>query len=184
MAQSALIEELMEALDGKAIPDGGGGAVSLPTLTNPASASEVFAGEEYIDGDGMKKTGTFTLESELAEQDDLIAQLAAALERKAGPSGAKIETCTVNIVRESLGQIHVGATCIVDGEISYIADSVTATTYTVDNVVCGSFFVVSTQGEISTYGGGYIGTYRSSEVNGYHITANAGETVTIQTRVI
>lgn len=60
----------------------------LPELTNEATASELFADKELIDGKGNKVTGTFTIDSELSEQDDIIAQIQAALEGKAGGATA------------------------------------------------------------------------------------------------
>lgn len=60
-----------------------GGGVELPELTEPAEPEEVFSGKEYIDGEGQKKTGSFSIDAELNEQDSLIAQIANALQDKA-----------------------------------------------------------------------------------------------------
>ena len=57
--------------------------VDLPTLTNPASETEVFEGREIIDGEGNKKVGTFTIDNEVITQTDLITQIATALQTKA-----------------------------------------------------------------------------------------------------
>lgn len=64
--------------------------VDLPTLTSPASTSEVFKDKEYIDENGAKKTGTFNLEPELTEQSDLLEQLEVVLATK-GARGEVIE---------------------------------------------------------------------------------------------
>jgi hypothetical protein len=53
--QSELIEQIVTALEGKA---GGSGGITLPELTDPASASDILSGKEAIDGDGNKITGT------------------------------------------------------------------------------------------------------------------------------
>lgn len=53
--------------------------VELPELTNPANNDEVFLGKEIYDIDGNVRTGTFTIESELTTQNDLIAQLQNAV---------------------------------------------------------------------------------------------------------
>lgn len=62
------------------------GGVELPELNEPAEPGEVFSGQEYIDGDGQKKTGSFTIDEELTEQDSLITQIANALKNKAAGS--------------------------------------------------------------------------------------------------
>lgn len=65
------------------------GGVVLPTLTSPATASELFANKELIDSNGNKVTGTFTIDSELTTQDDLITQIQTALQNKASSSGSE-----------------------------------------------------------------------------------------------
>lgn len=62
------------------------GGVELPELNEPAEPGEVFSGKEYIDGSGQKKTGSFTIDDELTEQDSLISQIANALKNKAAGS--------------------------------------------------------------------------------------------------
>lgn len=61
-----------------ALPDTGSGT---NTSDATASADEIFAGETAYTANG-KITGTFTIDSELATQDDLITQIQAALEGK------------------------------------------------------------------------------------------------------
>lgn len=58
--------------------------VDIPELTNPAESSEVFSGTEYIDAEGNKQTGTFSIDEELSTQDDLIAQIQSVLDGKIG----------------------------------------------------------------------------------------------------
>ena len=55
---------------------------TLPTLTNKASASDLLSGKQLLDDNGNVVTGTFSLDSELATQNNLIAQIFAALEGK------------------------------------------------------------------------------------------------------
>ena len=58
----------------------------LDTSDATASANEILQGETaYVDG--KKITGTFTIDSELTTQDDLIAQIQSALESKAAGGG-------------------------------------------------------------------------------------------------
>lgn len=65
------LQEILEAVNN--LPDAGG--VELPELSNPATASEIFLGEEVINRKGNKMTGTFTIENEISELNTLIPQL-------------------------------------------------------------------------------------------------------------
>lgn len=103
------LNELLQAID--ALPDKSSG-VDLPTLTSPASQTEVFSGKEYIDGSGNKKTGSFSIDSELSQQDTLIAQIQAALVGKAEGSGlpngiSKLDTGTITIASKINGALTV-----------------------------------------------------------------------------
>ena len=62
--------------------------ISTGTDTSDATASadEIFAGETSYGADG-KVTGTFTIDSELTEQNDLISQIASLVASKANPQG-------------------------------------------------------------------------------------------------
>lgn len=64
------------------------GGVILPELDNPASNANVIQGYEYIDEDGNKKTGSFTVEPEISEQDTLLSELQTVLSGKANGGAA------------------------------------------------------------------------------------------------
>jgi hypothetical protein len=67
-----------------------GGGVDLPALSNPATAGDLMAGKQMINGEGEAVDGTFTLETEMTEQDSLIAQIQTALHGKASGGGEPV----------------------------------------------------------------------------------------------
>lgn len=71
----------LEALLAKvnALPEAGGGT---DTSDATATADEIFAGETAYTADG-KVIGTFTIDEELTEQNDLISQISTLVARKA-----------------------------------------------------------------------------------------------------
>lgn len=69
--------------------------VTLPELTNEGVADDLASGKELIDADGNKVTGTFTIDSELSTQDNLISQIQTALQNKASGSEPVLQTKTV-----------------------------------------------------------------------------------------
>lgn len=68
------------------LPEASGG-VDLPTLTNPAQSEEIFLNKETIDANGNIKVGTFTIDSELSTQNELLIELENILDTKANGSG-------------------------------------------------------------------------------------------------
>lgn len=71
------LQELLEVLQTKATPSGG-----TDTSDATATADEIFAGETAY-ANGSKVTGTFTIDSELTTQNDLISQILALIQTKA-----------------------------------------------------------------------------------------------------
>lgn len=65
--------------------------VDLPELTNEGTASDLMKGKQMISGAGVAVTGSFTLDSELTEQDSLIEQIKTALAGKAAGGGGSTE---------------------------------------------------------------------------------------------
>lgn len=61
--------------------------VTLETLVNPAGASDIIKDKEAYDDEGNAITGSFTLETEISTQDNLISQIQSALQGKAGSGG-------------------------------------------------------------------------------------------------
>ena len=94
------LEEVLAMANG--LPDAGG-TLELPELANPADASEVFSGKEYITANGIKRSGSFTISDEITAQDALIAQIKAAIAVKA--AGLPTQEKTVEITENGTHEI-------------------------------------------------------------------------------
>ena len=70
-----------------------------------ATADKVFLDETFYAG-GAKKTGTFTIESELNSQDELIASIRSALAGKAAGGGNA--SFVESLQRDGIGYIDTG----------------------------------------------------------------------------
>jgi hypothetical protein len=90
----------LEALLAKVneLPEAGGGA---DTSDATATSDEIFAGETAYGAEG-KITGTFTIQNELTEQNDLISQIATLVTTKANPQGGTEDLDTELTTQESL----------------------------------------------------------------------------------
>ena len=68
--QADLISQIKTVLENKSSGEGGGegGGVTLPTLTNPGSASDLAEGKELINAYGAKVTGTLPTVTEGNEE--------------------------------------------------------------------------------------------------------------------
>ena len=71
--------------------------VVLPELTNEGSASDLLASKQLIDGEGNIITGTFSIDSELTTQDNLISQIQSVVNSlpEAGSSEPNLQSKTV-----------------------------------------------------------------------------------------
>lgn len=98
------LDEMATAI--QSIETGGGTNTSDATAT----ADEIFAGETAYTADG-KVTGTFTIEEELTEQNDLISQIATLVATKANPPSTDTSDATA-----TAGDILSGKTAYVKGE--------------------------------------------------------------------
>lgn len=116
----------------------------ITTIDATASADEIMSGETaYVNG--SKITGTFTLDTELSAQDDLISQISSAVNNlpdiDSGGSGGSVETCTLQISGiGSSNQLLGVITRFIDGEF-VVSDTINDGTY--ENVVCGSGLLIN-----------------------------------------
>lgn len=118
------LQSLLEQVN--ALPEAGG--VELPELTNEGSASDLLSGKQLIDGDGNKVTGTFSIDAELTAQDELIAQIQAAVDGlpEAGGSGNSFETVigTVSASGPIIGNTTTGTVYYIDGNSTYATSNI------------------------------------------------------------
>ena len=68
----------------------------IDTSDATAAAAEIFEGKTAYVAD-QKVTGTFTIESELTEQNSLISQIVQLVNTKANPSGGSTQTCVATL---------------------------------------------------------------------------------------
>ena len=146
----------------------------VDTSSATASESDVMSGKTY-GANGSVKTGTFTIDSELTTQDDLLTQLENALEGKAagGNSGeSNIETCTVDVIHYPLydtayavsyvayqtldanGNIVIHELSDSSGAIDYSTNN-----FSLTNVVCPSIICIIALDTNSVVTGGSLLTY-------------------------
>ena len=159
--QTALLEQIVAALDGKGA---GSGGTQLPTLTNEGSASDLLSGKQLIDGDGNVVTGTIPTKT----SSDLTA------------NGA---TVTV-----SAGYYASNATkTIASGSAKTPATTITKTpSISVDSSGLITASVSGTQSVTPTVSAGYVssGTAGTITVSGSatkQLTTQAAKTITPST---
>lgn len=107
--QAGLLEQIATALEGKA---SGGGGIILPSLTNPASASDIIIGKEAIDGSGNKITGAIATKtsSDLTASGATVTVPAGYYASNTSKSVATATQATPSVSIDSAGKITASAT--------------------------------------------------------------------------
>ena len=142
----------------------------ITTTDATASADEIMSGETaYVNG--SKVTGTFSIDSELNAQDELIAQIQAAVDNlpEVGSGGSSYDTCTVNISTDgnvSILQIAY-ITVSSNGKIEFVRDSSDPNSYNL-TCLCGSAISIHVSLNIND-----INYSQSSQAYCYPFTANS-----------
>lgn len=108
--QSNLITQIVIALEGKS--GGAGGGTILPSLANPAAASDILSGKEAIDSNGNKLTGTITTKtsSNLTASGATVTVPSGYYASDASKSISSATQATPNISIDSAGKITASAT--------------------------------------------------------------------------
>lgn len=107
--QTDLITQITTALEGKA---SGSGGIVLPTLDNPAGATDILSGKEAIDGDGNVITGTIATKtsSNLTASGATITVPAGYYASQATKSVATTTQATPSVSIDANGKISASAT--------------------------------------------------------------------------
>jgi ribosomal protein L31 len=153
------------------------------TTDATATADKIFKNESaYVNG--TKVTGTFTIDSEVNTQEDLLTELQTALNGKIGGSGSgNIETCIVSVE----GGSHAFYTGIENNVIiakRFPANSLeSSSSFSIPDCICNSSICVYDNSSATTQTITSISAellYRSELSQIFKITASAGQTATIK----
>ena len=160
-SQTELIAQITTALEGKASNPGG---VTLPTLDNPATGSDILSGKEAIDGSGNKITGNIATKTS--------SNLTASGATVTVPAGYYASNASKSI---SSGSAKTPATTITKNPTISVSTS---------GLITAS--VSGTQSVTPTVTSGYVssgtaGTITVSGSNTKQLTTQAAKTITPST---
>ena len=148
------------------------GGVILPELDNPASNANVIQGYEYIDEDGNKKTGSFTVEPEISEQDTLLSELQTVLSGKA----AAIPTLQTKSVTPTTSEQNVTPDNGYDGLSKVTVNAMPTATQATPSISVSSSGLITAS---ATQSAGYVSAGTKSGTK--QLTTQAAQTITPST---
>jgi uncharacterized repeat protein (TIGR02543 family) len=171
-SQADLISQIAAALEGKA---SGSDGVTLPTLSNPASTSDILSGKEAIDGSGNKIIGTINTVAQAIPSVSIDAngKITASATQSAGYVSAGTKTGTKQLTTKS-------ATTITPSKSpqTAVAKNVYTTGEITVNPIPSNYIVPSGTKDITANGTYDVASYASATVN---VSATGGEDVTAET---
>lgn len=156
------------------------GAVTVAAIPNQyitttdatASADEIMSGETaYVNG--SKVTGTFTIDTELSTQDNLISQIQTALQNKAAGSEPVLQKKTVS---PSTSKQTVTPDSGYDGLSSVTVNAMTTTTQATPSISVNSSGLITAS---ATQTAGYVSAGTKSGTK--QLTTQAAKTITPST---
>lgn len=152
-----------------ALPEAG---VELPELTNEGSASDLLSGKQLINSNGSVVTGTFSIDDELATQDDLIAQLSTAVNNlpDAGSSEPTLQNKTVT---PTTSKQTITADNGYDGLGTVTVNAMTTATQATPSISVNSSGLITAS---STQTAGYVAAGTKSATK--QLTTQAAQTIT------
>ena len=166
------LQEILETINN--LPDANNG-VELPELSNEGTSTDLLSGKELIDSEGNVVTGTFTIDSELTTQDNLIAQIQTALENKA--SGAPADpTLQEKTVSPSTSVQTVTPDSGYDGLSKVTINAMTTATQAIPSISVSSSGLITAS---ATQTAGYVAAGTKSATK--QLTTQAAKTVTPNT---
>lgn len=153
------------------LPEATGG-IELPELTNEGTAIDLLSGKQLINSNGSVVTGTFSIDSELATQDDLIAQLSAAVNNL--PDAGNGEPILQNkTVTPSTSKQTVTADSGYDGLDTVTVNAMTTATQATPSISVNSSGLITAS---STQTAGYVAAGTKSATK--QLTTQAAQTIT------
>lgn len=117
------IQELITTINN--LPEAGSGGVELPTLTNPAEATKVLAGEQYINENGEAITGTMPNNGTISTTIDGLNTKTATIPEGYTTGGAVTVDDTVDNIANEQADLIAQAISALENKVAATQPQVT-----------------------------------------------------------